>query len=101
MDKNFRVSLIKFNLIYNSEGNIEFNIIESEKFETLDKKIVSCLMRNSDLLICLFVARNYKYKIMFINTSCKKEHELDIPNIQCPESSLTFFKFIHLKNDIC
>ena len=98
-NNNFKILLIKFKFSYDTNGLISCNNIINANFESLDKKIVNCYIKNNNRLICLFISKNYKYKIIILNTNfeTKKEQEL---SISTPSSLMTFFKFLHLKDDI-
>ena len=100
-DTDYKIYLAKFRFTYDAGGNIKCNTDTGKNFDTLNKKIVNCHLRNNNILVCLFVAKNSKYKMVFLDTDLevKKEQELSISS---PSSSLiVFFKFLKYKDDIC
>ena len=82
--------LIKYYFYYDNNGNILYKEEKRIEFDTLDKKIVSCILRNNSIIICIYICRNYKYKIIILNTQLKKEKEKELL-IESPESIKVFF----------
>ena len=98
-DTDFRLLLIKFKFYYDGNGNVLCNNNKRITINSLDKRIVNCYLINNNILICLYVARNNNYKILFLNTNLDIQDEIDL-SIASPTSLITFFKFLHLKDDI-
>ena len=95
---DYKILFEKLKFYYDSNINVLCNIITSKTFEALDKKIINCYLKNKDF-ICLYAGRNYKYKIIILNTDLDflKDEEF---SINVPSSLITFFKFLHFKNDL-
>ena len=84
-ETEFMLFLAKFTFTYDIGGNVLCNTVKSKTFDALDKKIVNCYLRNNSILICLFIAKNRKYKIILLNTELEEEKNKEL-SILSPSS---------------
>ena len=94
----FSLILIKFYFTYDNSGNLVYKEVTKKEFLSLDKKIVNCYLKTNNIIICLYVANNSNYKILFLDTNLGIEDEKEL-SIVSPTSTV-FFKFFHLKDNI-
>ena len=90
--------LLKFNIIYDNNGEITFNKIESDLFNGLDKRIANCYTINNKI-VCMYITDNKKYKIVFFDTNLNNKKEVEL-SIQYTSSSRLFFKLFHFKDEL-
>ena len=98
-NNDFKILLIKFKFYYDNYKNVLCNSERRISFDSLDKKIVNCHFANTNIFMCLYISRNYKYKIVFVNTNLDYQNEQEL-SISCSSSLITFFKFYHYKDNI-
>ena len=98
-DNIFKCMLIKFYFYYDNNGDLLFKEEAKDEFLSLDRKIISCYLKNNNIIVCMYVTKDSKYSIIFLDTNLSKKDEKEL-SIESPTSTITFFKFFHLKDDI-
>ena len=86
--------LMKF---YFYSNIIEPKLISTKEFSSLEKKIVNCYLGKNNIIVCMYVTDDSKYKILFLNTNLKS---LGGKELSRAPSSITFFKFFHFLDDL-
>ena len=98
-NSTYKFIIIKYYFTYDTSGNFVYNKIISKEFDTLDRKIVNCYLNNKNIIICMIVSNNSKYKMIFLDYNLDNKNDIEF-SIESPSSTITFFKFFHLKDNI-
>ena len=98
-ENDYKLLLIKFKFYYDFYRNVLCDNSKRKTFDSLDKKIAYCYFANNNIFMCLYISRNYKYKIVFLNTNLDLQSDREL-SISYPSTLTTYYKFYHYKGDI-